>query len=125
MSFIYRLAYFLVGGILGSIVVYFIWGKNKTTFCYLPNCRTLKDIRLKKRAFVPSVQELVNNNELDTAAITDAYLNGSVDFSKSKTKLKSCKVYLIENNYNQKSYEFLVENCDSIALIKNVVIKSI
>ena len=125
MSFIYRLAYFLVGGILGSIVVYFIWGKKKTSFCYLPNCRTLKDIRLKKRAFVPSVQELVNNNELDTAAITDAYLNGSVDFSKSKTKLKSCKVYLIENNYNQKSYEFLVENCDSIALIKNVVIKSI
>ena len=123
MSFIYRLAYFLVGGILGSIVVYFIWGKKKTTFCYLPNCRTLKDIRLKKRAFVPSVQELVNNNELDTAAITDAYLNGSVDFSKSKTKLKSCKVYLIENNYNQKSYEFLVENCDSIALITNVVIK--
>lgn len=123
MSFIHRFAYFLVGGILGSIIVYFIWGKKKTTFCYLPNCRTLKDVRLKKRAFAPSVQELVNNNELDTAAISDAYLNGSVDFSKSKTKLKSCKLYVIESNYNQKSYEFLVENCDSIALIKNVIIK--
>jgi len=123
MNFIHRFGYFLVGGILGSIVVYFIWGKKKTTFCYLPNCRTLKDVRLKKRAFAPSVQELVNNNELDTAAISDAYLNGSVDFSKSNTKLKSCKTYIIESNYNQKSYEFLVENCDSIALIKNVVIK--
>jgi len=123
MSFIHRFSYFLVGGILGSIIVYFIWGKKKTTFCYLPNCRTLKDVRLKKRAFAPSVQELVNNHELDTAAISDAYLNGSVDFSKSKTKLKSCKLYVIESTYNQKSYEFLVENCDSIALIKNVIIK--
>jgi len=123
MSFIHRLSYFLVGGILGSILVYFIWGKKKTTFCYLPNCRTLKDFRLKKRAFSPLVQELINNKELDTAAITDAYLNGTVDFSKSKTKLKSCNLYVLESSYNQKSYEFLVENCDSIALIKNVVIK--
>ena len=123
MSFIHRFGYFLVGGILGSIIVYFIWGKKKTTFCYFPNCRTLKDVRLKKRVFAPSVQELVNNNKLDTAAISDAYLNGSVDFSKSNTKLKSCKTYIIESNYNHRSYEFLVENCDSIAIIKNVIIK--
>jgi len=123
MSFIHRFAYFLVGGILGSIIVYFIWGKKNTTFCYLPNCRALKDIRIKKRAFAPSVQTLVNNKELDTAAITNAYLNGNIDFSKSNTKLKSCKTYIIESDYNQKTYEFLVENCDSIAMIKNVVIK--
>jgi hypothetical protein len=123
MSFIHRFSYFLVGAILGSIVVYFIWGKKKTTFCWLPNCRTLKDFRIKKRAFDSSVQKLVNNKELDTAAITDAYLNGTVDFSRSNTKLKTCKTYIIESNYNKKSYEFLVENCDSIALIKNVIIK--
>jgi hypothetical protein len=123
MSFIHRFSYFLVGAILGSIVVYFIWGKKKTTFCWLPNCRTLKDFRIKKRAFDSSVQKLVNNKELDTAAITDAYFNGTVDFSRSNTKLKTCKTYIIESNYNKKSYEFLVENCDSIALIKNVIIK--
>jgi len=123
MNFIQRFSYYLVGIALGSIVVYFIWGKKKTSFCYLPNCRALKDIRIKKRAFDPSVQELVNNKELDTAAITDAYLNGSIDFSKSNTKLKSCKTYVIESDYKQKSYEFLVENCDSIAMIKNVIIK--
>jgi hypothetical protein len=123
MSFIHRFSYFLVGAILGSIVVYFIWGKKKTTFCWLPNCRTLKDFRIKKRAFAPPVQKLVNNKELDTAAITDAYLNGTVDFSRSNTKLKTCKTYIVESNYNKKTYEFLVENCDSIALIKNVVIK--
>ena len=123
MSFIHRFSYFLVGAILGSVVVYFIWGKKKTTFCWLPNCRTLKDFRVKKRAFDSSVQKLVNNKELDTAAITDAYLNGTVDFSRSNTKLKTCKTYIIESNYNKKSYEFLVENCDSIALIKNVIIK--
>jgi hypothetical protein len=123
MSFIHRFSYFLVGGILGSIIVYFIWGKKKTTFCWLPNCRTLKDFRVKKRAFAESVQKLVNNKELDTAAITDAYNNGTVDFSKSNTKLKSCKTYVLNSNYDKKSYEFLIENCDSIAIIKSVIIK--
>lgn len=123
MNFIQRFGYYLVGIILGSIVVFFVWDKKKTTFCYLPNCRILKDIRLKKRAFDPAVQQLVNTKALDTAAITDAYTNGNVDFSKSNTKLKSCKTYIIESTYLQKSYEFLVENCDSTAVIKHVIIK--
>ena len=123
MSFIHRFGYYLVGAILGSIVVYFVWGKKKTTFCWLPNCRTLKDFRVKKRAFAKPVQLLVNNKELDTAAITDAYTNGTVDFSRSNTKLKSCKTYILNNNYGKKSYEFVIENCDSIAIIKNVIIK--
>lgn len=123
MNFIQRFGYYLVGIALGSIVVFFVWDKKKTTFCYLPNCRILKDIRLKKRAFDPAVQQLINTKSLDTAAITDAYTNGSVDFSKSNTKLTSCKTYVIENDYLQKTYEFLVENCDSTAVIKKVVIK--
>lgn len=123
MNFIHRFGYYLVGIVLGSIVVFFVWDKKKTTFCYLPNCRILKDIRLKKRAFEPSVQQLVKNKTLDTAAITAAYTNGTVDFSKSNTKLKSCKTYVIETHYLEKSYEFLVENCDSTAVIKKVVIK--
>ena len=123
MSFIHRFGYYLVGAVLGSIVVYFVWGKKKTTFCWLPNCRTLKDFRVKKRVFSEPVQILVNNKELDTAAITDAYTNGIVDFSRSNTKLKSCKTYILNSTYHKKSYEFLIENCDSIAIVKNVVIK--
>ncbi len=123
MNFIQRFGYYLVGIALGSIVVYFVWGKKKTSFCYLPNCRLLKDVRLKKRAFSPQVQALINNKSLDTAAITDAYLNGNVDFSRSNTKLKSCKTYVIENNYLNKTYEFSIENCDSIAVVKKVVIQ--
>lgn len=123
MNFFQRFGYYLVGLVLGSIVVFFLWGKKKTTFCYLPNCRILKDIRLKKRAFDPIVQQLINNKTLDTAAISAAYTNGNVDFSKSNTKLKSCKTYIIENIYQDKSYEFLVENCDSVAMVKHVVIR--
>ncbi|MGB0974534.1 MAG: hypothetical protein ACPGU9_06035 [Flavobacteriaceae bacterium] len=123
MNFFQRFGYYLVGLVLGSIVVFFLWGKKKTTFCYLPNCRILKDLRLKKRAFDPTVQQLINDKTLDTAAISAAYTNGNVDFSKSNTKLKSCKTYIIENTYQDKSYEFLVENCDSTAVIKHVTIK--
>jgi len=82
-----------------------------------------KDIRLKKRAFSPEVQQLIDNKKLDTAVITKAYNEGDVNFSKSKTKLKSCKQYYINYECNTKSYEFLIENCDSIAKIKSVIIK--
>lgn len=123
MDLLKRIGFYLIGIAIGSIIVFFIWDKKKTTFCYLPNCRILKDIRLKKRAFDPAVQQLVDNKELDTAAISFTYVNGDVIFSKSNTKVKSCKTYFIESEYNKKSYEFLVENCDSIAMIKKVVIK--
>ncbi|MFD0962387.1 DUF4258 domain-containing protein [Pseudofulvibacter geojedonensis] len=123
MSFFQRLAFYLFGALLGCIVVYFIWQKKDTSFCYLPNCRTLQDIRLKKRAFDPEVQQMINSKVLDTAIISYTYLNGSVDFSKSNTKLKSCKRYKIHSEFNNKTYEFDVENCDSIATIKNVTIK--
>ena len=97
--------------------------KKETSFCYLPNCRALQDIRLKKRAFDPQVQQLINNKVLDTAVISYTYLNGDIDFSKSNTKLKSCKRYIITSEYNSKTYEFDVENCDSIATVKTVLIK--
>ena len=123
MNFIQRLGFYLGGATIGSIIVFFIWQKKNTEFCYLPNCRILKDIRLKKRHYDTPVQELINNKELDTAAITYTYYNGDVDIKRSNTKLKSCKTYVIESTYNDKNYEFLVENCDSIATIKEVKIK--
>ncbi len=123
MNLIQRIGFYAIGVALGSVAVTFFWSKKGTSFCYLPNCRTLKDIRLKKRVFSPTVQQLIDNKKLDTAAITATYLDGSVNFSKSKTKLKSCKQYYIDSEFNNKTYEFLVENCDSIATIKNVIIK--
>ncbi len=123
MNLLQRTGFYLIGLALGSVVVAFVWSKKKTSFCYLPNCRALKNIRLKKREFSPTVQQLIDNKKLDTAAITYTYLEGSINFSKSKTKLKSCKQYYIDSDFNNKTYEFLIENCDSIATVKNVVIK--
>lgn len=123
MNFIQRLGFYLGGAAIGSIIVFFIWQKKNTEICYFPNCRILKDLRLKKRAYDAPVQKLINNKELDTAAITYTFYNGDVDISKSNTKLKSCKLYHIDSEYNDKSYEFLIENCDSTATIKKVIIK--
>ncbi len=123
MNLLQRIGFYLIGLALGSIVVYFIWSKKKTTFCYLPNCRALKDIRLKKREFSPMVQQLIDHKKLDTAVISYTYQEGNINFSKSKTKIKSCKQYYINSEFNNRAYEFLVENCDSIALIKQVIIK--
>ena len=123
MNFIQRLGFYLGGAVIGSIIVYFILDKKETSFCYLPNCRILKDIRSKKRILTPNVQEYMQNKKLDTSLINYTYNNGDVDLSKSNTKLKSCKIYHIDSEFNNKKYEFIVENCDSIATIKSINIK--
>ena len=123
MNFIQRLGFYLGGAVIGSIIVYFILDKKETSFCYLPNCRILKDIRSKKHILTPNVQEYMQNKKLDTSLINYTYNNGDVDLSKSNTKLKSCKIYHIDSEFNNKKYEFIVENCDSIATIKSINIK--
>ena len=123
MNLLQRTGFYMIGVALGGVIVYYILDKKKTTFCYLPNCRVLKDISLKKRDFSPTVQELIDNKKLDTAIISYTYKEGNINFSKSKTKQKSCKQYYIDSKYNERNYEFLIENCDSIALVKQVIIK--
>ena len=45
-----RIFYYLIGVSLGSVGVYFFWQKKNATFDYGMDARTLKTIRIKKRA---------------------------------------------------------------------------
>jgi hypothetical protein len=39
--------------------------------------------------------------------------NGNVNFSKSNTKLDSCKIYVIEKKLSTKNYSISLENCNN------------
>lgn len=116
-----RLLYYGIGVGLGVLMVKFIFGDRDDIQCtYFPNDRVLYDIRNKDHQIPDEVMSEMKKANIDTSDISDLLLMGKVDFSKSKTKLDSCKTYWIEFEPDEKP-EFFVEfeNCDSTVTMVN------
>lgn len=111
-----RIIYFGFGLILGLVFLYFFFQGKKTEFCYLPNCRVLKDIRKKDLAFSKDIENTYDFKGKDSLILKEVLLNGTIDFSKSDTKGDPCKTYLIESN----GRVFTIENCNDKATIESI-----
>ena len=124
MDFLKRLGYFLVGMSIGIVfLTFFLKKKSEETglyFCYLPNCRTLKDIRSKSMYYSEEAQQKLQELQLDSTAVTYILTEGDVDFGNSDTKSVPCKTYVIESDYKEQDYIFTVKNCREKATIENV-----
>lgn len=117
MKLAQRLFYYLGGFAIGLILLFFFLGGKKASCDYGPSARVLKSIRIKKKAFSEQVSSNMTKYEIDTADVSFLLTNGDVIFSKSNTKLDSCKTYFIEGAIKEKNINMLIENCDSIAKI--------
>jgi|LakMenEpi03Aug12_release.lakeMendotaPanAssembly.Ray.scaffolds.fasta_scaffold07346_5 hypothetical protein len=99
MSIRYRLAFYLFGMFLGIIFLYyFLTGKAESrnvAFCYLPNCRVLKELRSKPFFYSEQSSEQLVQNGLDSLDIKELLQEGDVDFSKSDTKTKGPRTYFV------------------------------
>lgn len=123
MKFIHRLGYYLGGFSLGLVILTFFLSGKKTTCSYSPNARVLKNIRIKERAYSETALQNLASHQLDTAHISQLLKSGNVDFSRSNTDLDSCKTYMITGKNSEKLIEVLVENCDSLATVKEIFLK--
>ena len=123
MKFIHRLGYYLGGFSIGLIILAFFLSGKKTSCSYSPNARVLKNIRIKERVYSESALENLARYELDTTQVSNLLSSGNVDFGRSNTELDSCKTYMITGEASEKSLELLVENCDSIATVLEIVVK--
>ncbi|WP_116768931.1 DUF4258 domain-containing protein [Maribacter litoralis] len=127
MDFLKRLGYFLVGMSIGIVfLTFFLKKKSEETgvyFCYLPNCRTLKDIRSKSMYYSDEAQQKLQELQLDSTALTYILTEGDVDFGNSDTKSVPCKTYIIESDYKEQDYVFTVKNCREKATIEKVDIQ--
>jgi hypothetical protein len=123
MKLIHRTGYYLAGFSIGIVILAFIWKGKKAEFNYFPDARVLKNISTKRQELSRSVKMAIKNNTIDTLTISYVLKKGDVNFSKSQTKLKTCKIYIIEGDYKDKEIMLTVENCDSIATIQEVSVK--
>ena len=123
MTFKQRLPFFLVGLIIGTIIVIFIWGKKNTTFDYGPNARVLKNINSKERIFSEKVLTILNTKLIDTAKISQILKNGNVDLP-NKIKLDSCLYkYNIKGKQELKNITLTITNCETMAIIEDINIE--
>ncbi len=100
MKFKFRLAYYFFGLLLGGVfVMWFLKAKatdRGVEFCYLPNCRVLKDLRSKSLEIDSLAQQALNEKWVTIEDIRKSLTYGDVDFGKSNKSYRKGKIYIIE-----------------------------
>ena len=100
MKFQFRLAYYLFGLFLGAIfVIWFLKAKSDdkgVEFCYLPNCRVLKDLRSKSLEIDTLAKISLTEKWVTIEDIKQSLRYGDVDFDKSNEPYRKGKIYVIE-----------------------------
>lgn len=101
MKFYTRLAFYLFGLMIGVIfTIYFMMSKAESrnvAFCYLPNCRVLKDLRSKPFNYSEEALQTMKTFSIDTASIKKVLNDGDVDFKQSNLPYENGKIYVIDN----------------------------
>ena len=115
MSLLKRIGYYLVGLSIGLVFLSIFFKKKSeqtgVSFCYLPNCRTLKDLRAKPLLLSEETTRSLQEMVADTLDINQLLTDGSVDFSLSDTRSVPCKTYLINGEINRQKVVVKAKNC--------------
>ncbi|MGB5359609.1 DUF4258 domain-containing protein [Eudoraea sp.] len=126
MAFLKRLGFYLIGLSIGLVFLFFFLKKKSdetgVSFCYLPNCRVLKELRSKPITYSKEIEQLVADQTLDSLSIAYFMNEGDVNFKKSDTKNTTCNTYSIEGIVKEKLMALTVKNCDSTTLIDKIEI---
>ena len=119
MKLIHRFGYFSIGLFFGIIILIFFLSGKRASCDYSPNDRVLKNIRTKSRTFSPEALSYFQQNNIDTAKVSQILENGNVDFEKSNTQGDPCNIYVISDEIENEILELQIENCDTLATLKS------
>ena len=108
MKFTHRLAYYLLGFLVGGMFLFFVFKNKRTEFCYLPNCRVLKTLRSKPMVYSEEIKAKFAEKWVTLDDIKKCTEYGDVDFSQSNKSFKGGKLYVIEGQ-NSNSEPIIVE----------------
>lgn len=94
MDFSRRLRLFLIGVVLGSVIMYFYVLKDKNIY------KTPKQVIKEKLLHFPLQLSTkaacqITCNHLDTAQLRKVWINAEIEFGKSKVDAKPCPIYNI------------------------------
>lgn len=126
MKFVNRLAYYLLGLLVGILfLVFFFKGKYQgkdMSYCYLPNCRALKDFRSKPFHYSDVASQKMQQGLLDTIQLKEIFREGDIDFSKSNIPMDNGKYYIIEGELEGKKTVFVeIINYSDKVVLKDIL----
>lgn len=121
MKFYQRLAYYLVGFVIGSFFVVLVLSGKDTRCNYFPNARVLNDLRNKPFHYDSTAIKQMNEGLADKTDIKNILTHGDVDFGKSNIPTDGGKKYVIYGQ-NKKAKEITLEviNYSNKAVLKNI-----
>ncbi len=120
MKLIQRIGYYLGGFSLGLVILAFFLNGKKVSCDYGPDARVLKNISSKKMLYSDDVMKMMTNKDIDTSTINYILFKGDINFSESNTRKEPCGTYFIEGTSNKKDIALIVENCDTIATLREI-----
>lgn len=124
MKFSHRLAYYLVGFVLGLFAVALIWSGKDTRCNYFPNARVLNNLRNKPFHYSSEASERLKEDWIDTVDIKNTLTYGDVDFDRSNVKKDNGKLYIIEGKTTTgEPIELRVINYEKKAVLDNIIKK--
>ncbi|MCX7549513.1 hypothetical protein [Xanthomarina sp. F2636L] len=120
MKLLHRIGYYLGGFAIGLIILAFFLNGKKVSCDYGPDARVLKNINLKEIKFSEIINSAILENKIDSLEVRGILKYGDINFSQSETRKKPCGIYAVEGEINKTEVVLTVENCDSIATVKDI-----
>ena len=102
--------------------MYYIFNAKGADFCYMPNCRVLKNIRSKGLTISKEAQQTLKQGWVSQTDVDNTILYGDVDFSRSKKPHPGGgKLYIIEGKtINNQLIDIEVVNFENKAILLDV-----
>lgn len=122
MKFYQRLAYYLVGFVIGLFFVAMVLSGKDTRCNYFPEARVLNNIRNKPFIYDTEASRRLSENWVDTTDIKNILTHGDVDFDKSNIPVDGGKLYIIEGKTaKNKDVTLEVINYPEKAVLRNII----
>jgi hypothetical protein len=124
MKFYHRLAYYLVGFVIGLFFVALVLSGKDTRCNYFPNARVLNDIRNKPFLYDIEASRRLSEDWVDTIDVKNTLTDGDVDFDRSNKPIDGGKLYIVYGK-TKKDKEITLEiiNYPEKAVLRNIIKK--
>mgnify|MGYP000854876222 CR=1 FL=1 len=113
-----RLRHYLIGVVLGLMMVIGICGNRDIACTYSPNARVLAHLNRMEMMWPDESLALLAAHRLDTAFVRTFFSRGDVNFDRSQTRGDSCKTFVVE--HGTEPYWGTFRNCDSTVVLINL-----
>tara|TARA_R100001377_G_scaffold70410_1_gene45839 strand:+ start:309 stop:680 length:372 start_codon:yes stop_codon:yes gene_type:complete len=123
VKLIKRIGYYLGGFSVGLVLLAFFLNGKKASCAYGPEARVLKNINSKTLHISPIVEKELRARSIDSSTLRSIMKYGDIQFSKSDTRKEPCGIYFLEGRLKDATLDLMIENCDSVATITDVIWK--